>query len=159
MADIPGLIAGAAEGAGLGTRFLGHVERCGVLLHLIDGTEEDVRASYRVIRRELEAYGTVLGQKQEVIGLNKTDALSEAETAEKLAALRAESGAEVLPLSGGLDLGVTEVLRCLMGHIRARRNLEDDGQGGGATDPADPETQRFAALLENDPRDYLHEDE
>ncbi len=77
LADIPGLIEGASEGAGLGTRFLGHIERCGVLLHLIDGTQENVADSYVTIRNELEAYGANLDDKHEIVALNKADALDE----------------------------------------------------------------------------------
>src|SRR5216117_3973814 len=75
MADIPGLIEGAHEGAGLGTRFLGHVERCRALLHLVDGTQEDVVAAYRTVRAELKAYGGTLARKKEIVALNKTDAM------------------------------------------------------------------------------------
>ena len=75
LADIPGLIEGASEGAGLGDRFLGHVERCAVVLHLIDGTEEDVVGAYRTIRDELAGYGNGLAEKPEIIGLNKIDAI------------------------------------------------------------------------------------
>ena len=75
LADIPGLIEGAHEGHGLGDRFLGHVERCGVLLHLIDGTEEDVAGAYRTVRDEIIAYGAGLEEKTEIVSLNKCDAL------------------------------------------------------------------------------------
>ena len=87
LADLPGLIEGASEGAGLGTRFLGHVERCAVILHLIDGTEEDVVGAYRTIRRELADYGHGLADKPEIIGLNKIDAIDPAEVDEKRRAL------------------------------------------------------------------------
>ena len=76
IADIPGLIEGAHEGAGLGDRFLGHVERCGVLLHLVDGTENNPASNYRTVRRELDAYGEGLPEKRELVALNKCDALS-----------------------------------------------------------------------------------
>src|SRR5215813_9754276 len=79
LADIPGLIEGASEGAGLGTRFLGHVERCGVLIHLVDGTSEDVARDYRTVREELAAYGGGLAEKKELVALNKCDALDEKE--------------------------------------------------------------------------------
>ena len=79
LADLPGLIEGASEGAGLGTRFLGHVERCAVVLHLIDGTEEDVVGAYRTIRAELAGYGHGLADKPEIVGLNKIDAIDPAE--------------------------------------------------------------------------------
>ena len=75
VADIPGLIEGAHEGAGIGDRFLGHVERCAALLHLIDGTEEDVVAAYKTVRREIEAYDKNLAAREEIVALNKTDAL------------------------------------------------------------------------------------
>ena len=76
MADIPGLIEGAHEGAGLGTRFLGHVERCRALLHLVDGTQDDVVGAYRTVRGELKAYGGNLARKKEIVALNKTDAMT-----------------------------------------------------------------------------------
>src|SRR5205085_4647378 len=75
LADIPGLIEGAHEGAGLGDRFLGHVERCRVLLHLVDGTGEDAGQAYKTVRAELEAYGHGLTDKREIVALNKADAL------------------------------------------------------------------------------------
>src|SRR5207244_9867930 len=76
IADLPGLIEGASEGAGIGTRFLGHVERCAVVLHLIDGTLDDVAGSYRTIREELTFYGHGLAEKPEIVGLNKIDAIA-----------------------------------------------------------------------------------
>src|ERR1700754_172951 len=76
LADIPGLIEGAHEGAGLGDRFLGHVERCGALLHLVDATQEDVAAAYVTVRTELEAYGGALAEKPEIVALSKIDALT-----------------------------------------------------------------------------------
>ncbi len=92
LADIPGLIEGAAEGRGLGLKFLGHVERCGVLLHLVDGTQEDVAEAYRTVRAELEAYDDALADKPELVALNKCDALSPAEIKKKLAALKKAMG-------------------------------------------------------------------
>ena len=86
LADIPGLIEGAADGAGLGTRFLGHIERCKVLIHLIDGTQEDVVGAYHTIRGELTDYEAGLANKPEILALNKIDALGEDEIAEKAAA-------------------------------------------------------------------------
>ena len=106
LADIPGLIEGAAEGAGLGTRFLGHIERCKVLLHLIDGTQEDVVAAYKTIRGELEDYEAGLADKPEIVGLNKIDSLSQEDIVEKSAALKAASGQTPLLISGVTGEGV-----------------------------------------------------
>ena len=121
IADIPGLIEGAHEGAGLGTRFLGHVERCGVLLHLVDGTADDVAESYRVIRGELEAYGGILKDKIEIVALNKCDALTADDITKKLSALKKASGSEVMKLSGIAGLGVPEMLRALNAIIHEER--------------------------------------
>ncbi len=124
MADIPGLIEGASEGLGLGTRFLGHVERCGVLLHLVDGTQDDVAGAYRTIRRELKRYDAVLGDKKEIVGLNKIDALTAEEVEVKLAALKKTSRKTVYPLSTVSGEGVPQVLRALWKVIDARRKGE-----------------------------------
>ena len=121
MADIPGLIEGAHEGAGLGTRFLGHVERCGVLLHLVDGTADDVAESYKIIRGELEAYGGILKDKVEIVALNKCDALTPDDITEKYAALQKASAGEVMKLSGIAGLGVEEMLRALNAVIHEER--------------------------------------
>ncbi len=122
IADIPGLIAGAHEGAGLGTRFLGHVERTRALLHLIDGTAEDVVANYKTIRAELKAYGYGLAEKPEIIALNKCDALTPDEIKTKLAKLKRSSKQTVYALSGVSRDGVPEVLRLL--HA-ATQDVED----------------------------------
>jgi len=129
IADLPGLIEGASEGRGLGHRFLGHVERCGAILHLIDGTEEDVVAAYRAIRGELAAYGHELDEKPEIIGLNKVDALDAAAIKKKSAALaraarKLSPGAVVLPLSGVAGTGVPEVLRALFKLVKKRRTAD-----------------------------------
>jgi GTP-binding protein len=131
LADIPGLIEGAHEGAGLGDRFLGHVERCGVLLHLVDGTQEDPVAAYRTVREELAAYGGGLAEKAEVVALNKIDALSEEEIAEHRAALAAAADSEPYLLSGATGKGVQDVLRTLRRHIDAERVRREE-----APDPA-----------------------
>jgi GTP-binding protein len=110
LADIPGLIEGAHEGAGIGDRFLGHVERTGVLIHLIDGTQDDVKAAYRTIRAELGAYDETLADKPEIVVLNKIDALAPEDVKTKLAALRRASKAEVLAASGVTGEGVDTVL-------------------------------------------------
>ncbi len=120
VADIPGLIAGAHEGRGLGDTFLGHVERCAVLLHLVDGTAGDVAADYQTIIGELNAYGGVLADKPRVTVLNKIDALDDEERAEQRAALEQVAG-PVLMMSGVAHEGVTEVLRALRKEISADR--------------------------------------
>ncbi|WP_299627580.1 GTPase ObgE [uncultured Tateyamaria sp.] len=117
VADIPGLIEGASEGRGLGDLFLGHVERCAVLLHLIDGTSDDVAQDHDTIIGELEAYGGDLADKPRVTVLNKVDALDDEERAEKRAALEAAAGGPVMLMSGVAREGVTEVLRTLRGQI------------------------------------------
>jgi GTP-binding protein len=124
LADIPGLIEGAHEGAGLGDRFLGHVERCAVLLHLIDGAAGDVVHAWRTVREELSAYGGGLAEKPELIGLNKADAMTPRETAARAAALRKASGRPVFVLSGVSGQGVTEVLRALQNAIHETRRAE-----------------------------------
>jgi GTP-binding protein len=128
LADLPGLIEGASEGAGLGTRFLGHVERCAVILHLIDGTEDDVVGAYRMIRRELVDYGHGLADKPEIIGLNKTDAIDPAAIPEKRRALAdvARPGTTVLAMSGVSGDGTAPVLGALFAAIENARALETD---------------------------------
>ncbi|MCF6326149.1 MAG: GTPase ObgE [Devosiaceae bacterium] len=110
LADIPGLIEGAHEGAGIGDRFLGHVERCVVNVHLIDGTSEDVVASYKTIRTELNAYGNGLADKKQIVVLNKIDALTDEMVKEKLAALRPVIKGELLAASAASKKGVDQVL-------------------------------------------------
>jgi GTP-binding protein len=126
LADLPGLIEGASDGAGLGTRFLGHVERCAVILHLIDGTEDDIVGAYKTIRHELASYGHDLAGKPEVIGLNKIDAIDPDEVTRKCRALAriAGSGATVLPLSGVSGTGVPEVVGALFAAIETERKEE-----------------------------------
>ncbi len=114
LADIPGLIEGAADGAGVGDRFLGHIERCRVLLHLVDATGDDPVGAWRTVRREIEAYGGGLTDKAEVIGLNKIDALAPAEVKKLAAKLKRASKAEVMPLSGAGGDGVEAVLDRLL---------------------------------------------
>ena len=138
LADIPGLIEGAHEGQGLGDRFLGHVERCGVLLHLVDGTEEDVAGAYRTIRGELAAYGAGLAEKTEIVALNKIDALDPDAAEEKRAALSAAAGCEALALSGVSGHGVEDALRALLIHIPrpgAEQEEEMDVQSAGGWTP------------------------
>ena len=117
LADLPGLIEGANEGAGLGTRFLGHVERCRVLVHLIDGTLDDVAGAYQTVCREVEAYGGGLAEKPELVALNKADALSDEDKAEKQELLALASGAEVAVISGISGDGLQTLMAVLFGVI------------------------------------------
>lgn len=110
LADIPGLIEGAHEGAGIGDRFLGHVERCAALLHLVDGTSEDVVADYRTVRSELSAYGNDLDAKTEIVALNKIDALNEEEIEQKRKALEAAADKQVAAVSGVSRAGVPPLI-------------------------------------------------
>jgi GTPase len=128
IADLPGLIEGASEGAGLGHRFLGHVERCAAILHLIDGTEEDVAGAYRLIRRELAAYGAGLSEKPEFVGLNKADALSPEEAKAKRAALKRAAKREVFVLSGVTGEGVSTLLDALLLQIREARAPKEEAR-------------------------------
>ncbi|MBV8686635.1 MAG: GTPase ObgE [Alphaproteobacteria bacterium] len=130
MADIPGLIEGAAEGAGIGDRFLGHIERTRVLLHLVDANNEDVADTYRIVRDELEAYGEGLSDKPQVLALNKSDTLDD----ELLDALSEEleevAGVKPLRLSGATGAGVEAVLDAIL------RHLAPAGDEPGADEPA-----------------------
>jgi len=123
LADLPGLIEGANEGAGLGTRFLGHVERCRVLVHLIDGTLDDVAGAYQTVRREVEAYGGGLAEKPELVALNKADALSDEDKAEKQELLALASGAEVAVISGISGDGLQTLMAVLFGVIGRQTEL------------------------------------
>lgn len=126
IADIPGLIEGASEGAGLGTRFLGHVERCKALLHLVDGTSESVVEDYQTICAELKAYGADLIEKPTLLALNKCDCLTEDEQDEKRQALEEASGQEVMVISGLATLGVNDVTAKIMEIVRAGREVETE---------------------------------
>src|SRR5262245_30542058 len=114
LADIPGLIEGAHEGAGLGDRFLGHVERCRVLLHLVDGTCEHAGKAYKTVRAELEAYDQGLAEKTEIVALNKADALSPNDLKQQLARLKRAAKKTPLVVSAATGQGVQEALRALL---------------------------------------------
>ena len=124
LADIPGLIEGASEGAGLGTRFLGHVERCRVLLHLVDATQDDVVAAYKTVRAELKAYSPELAKKKEIVALSKCDALDMATIAERQNALKAVTRKKPLALSAVAGLGVKDALFALSEVIDASKTAE-----------------------------------
>ena len=131
VADIPGLIEGASEGRGLGDLFLGHVERCAVLLHLVDGSSGDLVGDYQTIITELEAYGGGLADKPRVTVLNKIDTLDDEERAFLREELEAACGTPVMLMSGVSGEGVTEVLRALRERIdadRLRHKVSDEDE-------------------------------
>ncbi|WP_306120569.1 MULTISPECIES: GTPase ObgE [unclassified Roseitalea] len=142
LADIPGLIEGASRGAGIGDRFLGHVERTRVLLHLVSAREADVAASYRAVRAELDAYGHGLADKPEIVALSQTDTIDDAGRRAQLAALERACGRTPLAVSAATRTGVEAVLRALMARIEAAR--ADDAERrraaeAGPWQPLDPE--------------------
>jgi GTP-binding protein len=128
LADLPGLIEGASEGAGIGTRFLGHVERCAVVLHLVDGTLDDVADAYRAIRKELAHYGHGLAEKPEIVALNKIDALDAEVITAKCDDLRQVAGPDtkVHLLSGATGAGVTELLKGVLTTLSAARRDKNE---------------------------------
>jgi GTPase len=117
LADIPGLIEGAHEGIGLGDRFLGHIERCRALLHLVDGTTEHAGQAYKTVRAELAAYGHGLTDKPEIVALNKADALTPDQLKQQIGRLKRAAGTTPLAVSGATNQGVPEVLRVLAAAI------------------------------------------
>src|SRR5271169_6871133 len=133
LADIPGLIAGAHEGVGLGDRFLGHVERCRVLLHLVDGTCEHAGKAYKTVRQELSAYGHDLTDKPEIVALSKADALTADEIKQQVARLKRAAKKTPLVVSAVSGDGVAEVLRALWRVIETARR---DGVEASAADAA-----------------------
>jgi GTPase len=122
LADIPGLIEGAHEGSGLGDRFLGHIERCRVLLHLVDGTTEHAGKAYKTVRAELDAYGHGLAEKTEIVALNKADALTAEELREQTARLKRAAKKTPLVVSAATGAGVPEVVRALRKAIDGARH-------------------------------------
>jgi GTPase len=126
LADIPGLIEGAHEGAGLGDRFLGHLERCRVLLHLVDGTCEHAGKAYRTVRNELVAYGHGLVDKREIVALNKADALTPEELKQQKARLQRAAKQTPLVISAAAGKGVPEALRALLRMIDAAADREGE---------------------------------
>ena len=133
VADLPGLIEGAHDGVGLGDRFLGHAERCNVILHLIDGTSSEIAKAYGTVRHELEAYGHGLEDKPEVVSLNKSDAISKSSIVKKRAALEKACGHKVFVVSAVSGEGVDVVLRALVKEIarkRARKIVRKEAKAG-----------------------------
>jgi GTPase len=131
MADIPGLIEGAAEGAGIGDRFLGHIERCRVLLHLVDANNDDVADAYRTVRNELEAYGEALDDKVEVLALNKADTLDDELLDALSQELEAEAGVRPFRLSGATGEGADAVLDALIEHLQPKIAEQEAGEPDG----------------------------
>lgn len=125
IADIPGLIEGAHEGHGLGTRFLGHVERCSVLLHLIDATQDDVVKAYKTIRHELKEYGGHLATKPEIIALTKVDAIGEELAQDQARILEEETGQKSIIISSVAQIRTDEVLYKLADIIKIKKHEED----------------------------------
>ncbi len=130
MADIPGLIEGASEGRGLGDQFLAHVERCAVLLHLVDGTSSTITKDYRTIIGELEAYGGALAEKPRITAINKIDALDAKTLSTRRKALEKASGGPVFAMSGVTGKGIPEVLRALYAEITGERAESEVEEGG-----------------------------
>ena len=114
IADIPGLIEGAAEGAGIGDRFLGHVERTALLLHLVDGSGDDPLEAWRIVRSELQGYGARLTEKPEIVALTKADLLDEKKRSKVTKAIEKESGAKVFPISAPLEEGLGPLLDAII---------------------------------------------
>ena len=121
LADIPGLVEGAHEGHGLGDRFLGHLERCAALIHLVDGATGDVAAAYETIRGELTAYGGGLDEKEEFLCLNKCDALTGEFVAEKRAELEKASGGKIFTISGAAGTNLQDLLRAVRARIKTKK--------------------------------------
>ena len=142
LADIPGLIEGAADGAGIGDRFLGHIERCRVLIHLVDISGDDPAEAFRVVREELAAYGEGLEDKPQLIALNKLD-LADEELVEGFAAELIEAGAdEVFAVSGATGAGIEQLLDAVLSYLPDRTatetneaEVEDEGEDGGEWSP------------------------
>jgi GTP-binding protein len=147
LADIPGLIEGAHEGAGLGDRFLGHVERCRVLLHLVDGACEHAGKAYKVVRDELLAYGHGLADKPEIVALNKADALTPEQLQEQVSRLKRAAKAAPLVISAVTRQGVPQALHALRNAIDASApspRLRGEGRGEGASPQAQTRPQAQA---------------
>src|SRR5258708_4554729 len=157
LADLPGLIEGAHEGVGLGDRFLGHAERCASILHLIDGTGDNIAKSYKTIRAELEAYGQGLDEKPEIVALNKVDAIPERDLAKKRAALEKACGHKVHVISGVSGEGINTGVRAMAREVNRRRieRAEEAQYGRPARMPrsrSERQTANFNAPVVPHPR-------
>jgi GTP-binding protein len=126
LADLPGLIAGAHLGSGLGDRFLKHIERCGVLIHVIDATHEDIKQDYLTIREELESYSPLLKEKSEIVCLNKIDSVTEEELEAQIKILQDLTGQKIYTMSGYTGSGVDIILKKTLKTIKARINGDDE---------------------------------
>jgi len=144
IADIPGLIEGASEGVGLGDRFLGHIERCATLIHLVDGTSETPEAAWRTVRDELDAYGHGLAEKPEILCLNKVDALTPETIEERRQRLEQASGRPVRCISGAAKQGLEPILHEILEHIRTHRQAEREARTAAGNE-ARSEAEREAA--------------
>lgn len=134
IADIPGLIEGAHEGTGLGDKFLRHIERCAVLLHIIDGTQKDVAGAYKAIRKELKLYSPVLEKKPQIIVINKIDALVDEERAAKVREVQKASRKKPLLMSGVSGEGTQAVLHALLPHVLKERAARQENAKADADD-------------------------
>src|SRR5437868_637514 len=141
LADIPGLIEGAHEGSGLGDRFLGHIERCRVLLHLVDATGEHAGKAYKTVRRELEAYGAGLEDKHEIVALTKIDALTPEVIKQQAARLKRAAGKTPLLISGVTRAGVKEALRSLV-EVIGEAPVSGKAKGPSQAEPWSPSTSQ-----------------
>ncbi len=142
LADIPGLIEGAADGAGIGDRFLGHIERCRVLLHLVDATGDDPIETYHVVRGELDAYGGGLVDKPEVLALNKVDAIDAKTRTKLMKALKKASGVDPYPAVGcerrGPDRRARQAGRCEIGPMGGTSELSAQSSASTEEEPWSP---------------------
>ncbi|ATW02603.1 GTPase ObgE [Sphingorhabdus sp. YGSMI21] len=137
LADIPGLIEGAADGAGIGDRFLGHIERCKILLHLIDATGDDPVKAWKTVTKELEKYGGGLAEKPQILALNKADLLDEELMTDIAGQLRAAGAEHVLPVSGATGEGLDAALDKILEAVGENSSIERKGQASPASDEED----------------------
>ena len=137
LADIPGLIEGAADGAGIGDRFLGHIERCRILLHLVDATGDDPVKAWKTVSKELEKYGGGLAEKPQILALNKADLLDEELMADIANQLRAAGAEHVMPVSGATGEGLDAALDKILEAVGANSSIENKGQTTPGLDDED----------------------